>query len=231
MRKEKKDFMENENKGKEDNRINIERKSKEKAEQVKEEKAEVAEDNSEQVQENTELSIKELKELTEKNIQLEKENAELKDRLLRRVAEFDNFKRRTEIEQSNLLKYAAESFILKVLPVYDDFERSLDHVKETDNIDSIKKGLQLVLSKFKKILDEQGVKKIDAVGQLFDVNFHEALMQRTVDNAAPNTVIDEIEAGYIYKDKVIRHAKVIVSDDNSSVSSENKNIDQKENQK
>lgn len=223
--------MENENKGKEDNRINIERKSKEKAEQVKEEKAEVAEDNSEQVQENTELSIKELKELTEKNIQLEKENAELKDRLLRRVAEFDNFKRRTEIEQSNLLKYAAESFILKVLPVYDDFERSLDHVKETDNIDSIKKGLQLVLSKFKKILDEQGVKKIDAVGQLFDVNFHEALMQRTVDNAAPNTVIDEIEAGYIYKDKVIRHAKVIVSDDNSSVSSENKNIDQKENQK
>lgn len=214
MRKEKKDSMENEHE-KQDNRINIERKSKEKPEEKKEARTETAEEGTEQQKENTE-EARLIKELTEKNEELQKETAELKDRLLRRVAEFDNFKRRTEAEQLNLLKYAAENFILKILPVYDDFERSLDHIKETDNVESIKEGLQLVLNKFRKILDEQGVKKIDALGKPFDVNFHEALMQQTVNNAAPHTVINELESGYMYKDKVIRHSKVIVSDDNST---------------
>lgn len=226
MRKEKKDFMENENKEKEmDNRINIERKGKEKPEEKKETETQVTEEAAEQLV----IDAKQINELTEKVLNLEKENTELKDRLLRRVAEFDNFKRRTENEQMNLLKYSAESFILKVLPIYDDFERSLSHIKETDNIESIKEGLQLVLNKFSKILEEQGVKKIDSIGQPFDVNYHEALMQRTVQNAAPHTVIDEVESGYIYKDKVIRHSKVIVSDDNSTDALQNSNTDQKEN--
>ncbi len=83
----------------------------------------------------------------------------LQDSLLRKVAEFENYKRRTENDQLNLLKYAAESFILKVLPVYDDLGRSVDHLSES-NLESIKEGLKLVHQKFTKILDEQGIKKI-----------------------------------------------------------------------
>lgn len=157
----------------------------------------------------------EVKALRELNENLEKENVELKDKLLRRVAEFDNYKRRVEIEQTNLLKYAAEGFIIKIIPIYDDLVRSLAHAKDDSNSNAIKDGLKMVLSKFSKILEEQGIKKIEAVGQPFDVNFHEALMQRTSDEVPPHTVLDEIEPGYIYKDKVIRHSKVIVSDENS----------------
>lgn len=136
---------------------------------------------------------------------------ELKDQLLRKAAEFENYKRRTEVYQSELLKYAAESFILKVLPVYNDFERSLSHIKEAKDVDAIKAGLQLVFDKFTKALNEQGVSKMVTVGREFDFNLHEALLQQEADNAPPNTVIQEVEPGYLYKDKVLKHAKVIVS--------------------
>jgi len=147
--------------------------------------------------------------------ELQNEVNEYKDRLLRKAAEFENYKRRTENDQMNLLKYAAEGFIVKLLPAVDDFERSLAHMEknESADINAVKDGIKLVYDKLVKILTDQGIKKIDAVGQPFDVNFHEALMQRKDENAAPNTVLDELEKGYLYKDKVIRHSKVIVSED------------------
>jgi len=135
---------------------------------------------------------------------------ELKDTVLRKAAEFENYKRRTTSEQQDLWKYAAESFILKILPVYDDLQRSLEHLEES-NLDSIKDGLKLVFEKFTKTLDEQGVKKIEVKGETFDVEYHEALLQQPAPDVEPNTVIQEVEPGYIYKDKVIKHAKVIVS--------------------
>ncbi|OGV88581.1 MAG: nucleotide exchange factor GrpE, partial [Melioribacter sp. RIFOXYB12_FULL_38_5] len=85
------------------------------------------------------------------------------------------------------------------------------------------KGLQLVFDKFNKTLDAQGVKKIEAKGQPFDVHFHEALMQQPVEGVAPHTVLDVIEPGYLYKDKVIRHAKVIVSAELASPETDNTN--------
>jgi len=147
--------------------------------------------------------------------ELQNEVNEYKDRLLRKAAEFENYKRRTENDQLNLLKYAAEGFIVKLLPAVDDFERSLAHMEKNEaaDINAVKDGIKLVYDKLVKILTDQGIKKIDAVGQPFDVNFHEALMQRKDENAAPNTVLDELEKGYLYKDKVIRHSKVIVSED------------------
>jgi len=154
--------------------------------------------------------------LKEKILELEKQNAELKDTLLRKVAEFENFKRRNENEQINLIKYAAEPFVKNILSVYDDLERSLIHIDEPNNFESTKKGLQLVYEKFTKILESQGVKKIDAKGQPFDVHLHEALMQQPVEGVEPHTVLDVIEPGYIFKDKVIRHAKVIVSSEPAS---------------
>jgi len=145
--------------------------------------------------------------------QLENEISDLKDKLLRKAAEFENYKRRVENEQSNLVKYSAESFIIKLLPIVDDFERSLKHIEDSNEPDSIKKGIELVYNKLTKLLDEQGVKKIDSVGKPFNVDYHDALMQKKVENVKPHTVVEEIEAGYIYKDRVIRHAKVIVSEE------------------
>ena len=159
--------------------------------------------------------------------QLENEIADLKDKLLRKAAEFENYKRRTENDQLSLLKYAAESFITRLLPVVDDFERSIEHMDSAKDVESIKKGVLLIYDKLMKILTDQGVKKIEAVGRPFDVEYHEALLQRKADDVEPHTVLDEIEKGYMYKDKVIRHSKVIVSEDlgeDSTPDSEDKTI-------
>jgi molecular chaperone GrpE len=167
---------------------------------------------------NEENSIKEpdelIKNYEERIESLESQVNELKDKVLRRAAEFENYKRRTENDQINLIKYAAENFIIKLLPVVDDFERSLEHIDNSNENEPVKKGIQMVYDKLMKVLDEQGVKKIEAAGQPFDVNLHEAIMQRKAENVPPHFVLDEIEKGYMYKDRVIRHAKVIVSEEN-----------------
>jgi len=152
--------------------------------------------------------------LEEKLKSAEQELENYKDRLLRKAAEFENYKRRVENDQFNLLKYAAESLIMKLLPVIDDFERSLVHIKDAKDVDSIKDGIKLVYDKLMKMLEDQGIKPIDAVGKPFDVHYHEAIMQRKVENAEPHTIVDEFEKGYMYKDRVIRHTKVAVSEDN-----------------
>ena len=144
---------------------------------------------------------------------LELELNQYKELALRKAAEFENYKRRTENDQLNLLKYAAESVIIKLLSTVDDLERSLAHMTDETEVNKIKEGIQLVYNKLIKTLDEQGVKKIESIGKPFSVEFHEALMQRADDSVPPHTVIDELETGYIYKDRVIRHAKVIVSED------------------
>lgn len=148
----------------------------------------------------------------EKRIQeLENEVNEWKDKFLRKSAEFENFKKRTENDQLNLLNYAAEPFIKKILPVVDDFERSLEHINDSNDFEKLKEGVELIYNKLMKILEEQGVKKIDAIGKPFDVHYHEALMQKPDNTVAPHTVLEELEKGYLYKDKVIRHSKVVVS--------------------
>ncbi|HKI79856.1 MAG TPA: nucleotide exchange factor GrpE [Ignavibacteriaceae bacterium] len=144
---------------------------------------------------------------------LENEIEELKDKLLRKAAEFENYKRRTENDQINLIKYGGENLILKLLPVIDDFERSMQHMENAKDVNAIKDGIKLVYDKLIKMLNDQGIKKIEAVGKPFDVDYHEALMQRKDDNFPPHTVLDELEKGYMYKDRVIRHSKVIVSEE------------------
>lgn len=186
-------------------------------EQAQNAENEQQEENKQEIKQEAEIvEADESNILKEKILELEKQNAELKDTLLRKVAEFENFKRRNENEQINLIKYAAEPFVKNILSVYDDLERSLIHIDEPNNFESTKKGLQLVFEKFTKILESQGVKKIDAKGQPFDVHLHEALMQQPVEGVEPHTVLDVIEPGYIFKDKVIRHAKVIVSSEPAS---------------
>lgn len=143
--------------------------------------------------------------------ELEEKNKELNDRLLRRLAEFENYKKRSENEKLSLLEYAAEKLLLKIIPVYDDLNRSLIHIDDEKNIQAVKDGLQMVLDKFTKVFDEIGVKKMETKGKEFDFNLHEALLQQPSKDIPANTIIDEVEPGYFYKDKVIKHAKVIVS--------------------
>jgi len=150
---------------------------------------------------------------------LTSENEQLRDQLLRKIAEFENYKRRTENESANFIKYAGEAVITRLLPVYDDLSRSLDHA-DSKNSESLRKGIELVYEKFSRILKEIGVERIDAKGKEFDVDYHEALMQREAQGVPPHTVIEEIEPGYVYKDKVIRHSKVIVSQESSGSSEE-----------
>lgn len=163
--------------------------------------------------ENKETNIEELQKKIE---ELEKQSTEWKEKFLRKAAEFENYKRRTENDQLNIINYAAESFIKKILPIVDDFERSLEHINDSNDYEKLKEGVQLIYNKLIKVLEEQGVKKIEAVGKPFDVEYHEALMQREDPSVPPHTVLDELEKGYMYRDKVIRHSKVVVSSESQA---------------
>lgn len=166
--------------------------------------------NSDEVKDDSE------NQLPEKIKELESTINQWQDKYLRKVAEFENYKKRSENDQLNLIKYAAESFIIKLLDVIDDFERSLSHIKDAKDASTIEEGIRLVYNKLMKSLEEQGIKKIDAVGQPFDVHLHEAVMQMQNDSVPAHTVLEEVQTGYIYKDRVIRHSKVIVSDESNS---------------
>ncbi len=156
--------------------------------------------------------------------ELEKQNEFLKDQLLRKAADFENYKRRIENDILNITKFANEELIEKLLPILDDFERFLQHSKQENNIDNpFFKGIELIYNKFIRILELQGLKKIECVGQQFDVNLHDALLVVPNDdpNVPANTIIQEVEKGYKLNDKIIRHAKVIVAGEASSVQNNN----------
>jgi molecular chaperone GrpE len=154
--------------------------------------------------------------ITDEKTEIEKMKKEMetyKDTLLRKAAEFENYKRRTESEISNYFKYASEHLIKQLIPVYDDFSRSLDSIEkgETKDFETLKKGVELIFNKFEKILKKEGLKEIDVLGKEFDVNLCDALLQVPKEDVKPHTVIDVVEKGYFLKDKVIKHAKVLVS--------------------
>ena len=149
--------------------------------------------------------------LNEKIGELEKQTAQLKDQLLRKAAEFDNYKRRTENDFAALTKFAGENIISQLLPVLDDFNRSLKSVKEKRENDSFTKGIELIYAKLLKVLEAQGLKTMDVVGKEFSVDLHDALMQMPRVDVPPHTILEEVDKGYMLFDKVIRHAKVVVS--------------------
>lgn len=174
------------------------------------------ENKSETVEKNEEPDVTALDKAETKIAELELQVKDWQDKLLRKAAEFENYKRRTENDQFNLINYAAESFIVKLLPIVDDFERSMEHIDDIENNTAVKDGIKLVYEKLLKLLNEQGVKKMQTKGEPFNVDFHDALMQRKDDSVPSHTVLEEVESGYLYRDKVIRHAKVIVSEESSS---------------
>lgn len=137
------------------------------------------------------------------------EIAALKDKYLRTVAEFDNYKKRTLKEKAELILNGGEKTVTAILPVLDDFERAL--ADKTEDAVAIKEGMELIFKKFVKSLESLGVKKIETEDKTFDVDFHEAIaMVPGVGDDKKGKVIDCVQTGYTLNDKVIRHAKVAV---------------------
>lgn len=142
---------------------------------------------------------------------------ELEDQLLRRLAEFQNYRRRTEAELSQAAERGRGEVVMQMLDVLDDLRRSLDAAEEAEGegggaaYQALKAGVDLVYKKFEGALATLGVEPIEAVGQPFDEELHEAMMQQDAEDAAPGTVVGEIQRGYRMGDRVLRHARVIVA--------------------
>lgn len=139
------------------------------------------------------------------------ENENLKDQYLRKVAEFENYRKRTLKEKTELILNGAEKTVDAILPVVDDMERAMASADTTDDIDSIREGFDLIFKKLIKSLESLGVKKIETDNKDFDTDYHEAVaMVPGVGDDKKGKVIDCIQTGYTLNDKVIRHAKVAV---------------------
>jgi molecular chaperone GrpE len=134
-----------------------------------------------------------------------------KDQFLRKAAELENYKRRSENDFAGLIKNANENLIASLIPILNDFVRSLKAGSENKDYESFYKGVELIYNKLSKMLEAQGLAPFDSVGKPFSVEFHDALLQMPKEGVPPHTVIEEVERGYKLNDKVLRHAKVIVS--------------------
>ena len=172
----------------------------------------ISDDNTEDTSANTDNSAEEkTTELTvEEQLEAAKKEVEqYKDKYLRAVAEFDNYRKRTLKEKAELLLNGSEKAVCAFLPILDDFERAI--ADKTEDVNAIKEGVQIIFNKFNKTLESLGVKKIETEGKNFDVDFHEAVaMVPGMGDDKKGKVIDCVQTGYQLNDKVIRHAKVAV---------------------
>lgn len=151
-------------------------------------------------------------ELAERAEQAEKNFEDTNGKYMRLRAEFDNYKRRTLQEKEQDFKYAAESFLKKLIPVVDDFDRSMAFVESGADPAKLAEGIKLVYDKLQKALSEEQVKKIESLHKPFDVDYHIALMRQPSAEHPADTVVQEFVPGYLYKDKILRHAQVVVSE-------------------
>lgn len=137
--------------------------------------------------------------------------AELKDKYLRQVAEFDNYRKRTLKEKTELILNGGEKVLSALLPVLDDLERAADNMEKSDDIAVLREGVALIIDKLGKTLAAQGLKKMETEGKEFDTDFHEAIaLIPATEEAQKNHIVDCVQAGYLLNEKVIRHAKVVV---------------------
>jgi len=133
------------------------------------------------------------------------------NRILRIAADFDNTRKRLEREREVSLKYAEENILKELLPGIDNIERAMDQGKEANNLESLLHGVELTRNGLLATLEKYGVKAIESLGQPFDPNIHEAVAMEETDAMAPNMVLREFQKGYVYKDRLLRPSKVVVS--------------------
>ena len=161
--------------------------------------------------EDAEASAEDTEEEKDPLEKVQEEAAELKDKWLRSVAEFDNYRKRTLKERAELILNGGEKFITAILPVLDDMERAIANGEKTDDPEVLREGMTLIYQKFMKTLEAQGVSKIETEDADFDTDVHEAVaMVPGMGDDKKGKVIDCLQQGYKLNDKVIRHAKVAV---------------------
>ena len=136
---------------------------------------------------------------------------ELTDRLTRQMAEFDNFRKRTEKEKSQMYEIGAKDIIEKILPVVDNFERGLASMTEEEKTNPFAEGMEKIYKQLMTTLDGLGVKPIEAVGKEFNPDFHNAVMHEESEEAGENIITEEFQKGYMYRDSVVRHSMVKVA--------------------
>ncbi len=139
---------------------------------------------------------------------IREERDKLNEKNIRLLAEFENFRRRTGREKDELIKYSLKDFLLSLVPVVDDLQRTLESI---DNDNPVHDGIQLVKEKFDKVLKKYGVESFDSVGKEFDPESHDAMLIQESNEFDSQVVMQEFEKGYKYHDKILRHAKVVVA--------------------
>ncbi len=144
----------------------------------------------------------------EKLRQLADENYQ---RYLRAQADFDNFRRRARLEKEEFAKYASMELLGQLLPVVDNLERALQSARTSNDAEALRKGVEMIAKQFLQVLEKEGLRPIEAVGQTFNPDCHEAIMQVESDEHEQGTVVEEVQKGYVLKDKVLRPAMVKVS--------------------
>lgn len=147
----------------------------------------------------------------EKKDKRDEQIEELNDRVKRQMAEFDNFRKRTEKEKAQMFETGAKNIIEKILPVVDNFERGLAAIPEEDKGNAFAEGMEKIYKQMITVLEEAGVTAIEAVGQEFDPNLHNAVMHIDDEEVGENIVVEEFQKGYKYRDSVVRHSMVKVA--------------------
>ena len=180
----------------------------ENAEEMTEEAAPEAEAQEAEAKDDKD-SKKGLKKKEKKKDKRDEQIEQLNDKVMRQMAEFENFRRRTEIEKSQMFATGAKSIVEKILPVVDNFERGLATVEE--GADPFADGMLMIYKQLLTTLDEVGVKPIEAVGQEFNPDFHNAVMHVEDEEVGENVVVEEFQKGYMYNDTVVRHSMVKVA--------------------
>lgn len=183
-------------------------------ENAKAEEAETAEEHTEEVEEEASEEKEEKKGFFKKKNKKDKKDEkieELTDRLTRQMAEFDNFRKRTEKEKTQMYEVGAKSVVEKILPVVDNFERGLAAVPEEQKEDPFVQGMEKIYKQMMTTFEEIGVKPIEAVGKEFDPDFHNAVMHVEDEELGENIVAEEFLKGYMYRDSVVRHSMVKVA--------------------
>ncbi|SFR63961.1 molecular chaperone GrpE [Pseudobutyrivibrio sp. NOR37] len=180
----------------------------ENAEEMTEEAAPEAEAQEAEAKDDKD-SKKSLKKKEKKKDKRDEQIEQLNDKVMRQMAEFENFRRRTEIEKSQMFATGAKSIVEKILPVVDNFERGLATVEE--GADPFADGMLMIYKQLLTTLDEVGVKPIEAVGQEFNPDFHNAVMHVEDEEVGENIVVEEFQKGYMYNDTVVRHSMVKVA--------------------
>jgi molecular chaperone GrpE len=175
-------------------------------------KKNTANDNKDLNKDDTPKPVDHLKEMEEKVETLEKEAAENHDRLLRMAAEFDNYKKRATREMNDFRKFANENFAKALLPVVDSMDLAIESSSNDKHVNnSMVEGVNMTLKEILKIFEQFGVKRFESIGNTFDPNIHQAVMQEETDKFPENTVSKELQKGFMIHDRLLRPAMVVVS--------------------